>query len=128
RVKKLYSINIVYFDLGQGEDYIYHGNTVFRGLHKNDVLQLSKRQQEQFTYKNVGDLFPEYYILRVDGFDAKAVTPLDEWISFLKTGEIPDNFHAKGLAEGRAKGKAEGRAEGLKEGEEKGLKKGKTVL
>ncbi|MDR3217924.1 MAG: Rpn family recombination-promoting nuclease/putative transposase, partial [Dysgonamonadaceae bacterium] len=34
RVKKLYSINIVYFDLGQGEDYIYHGNTVFRGLHK----------------------------------------------------------------------------------------------
>jgi hypothetical protein len=64
-------------------------------------LQLSARQREQFTCKNVGDLFPEYYVLRVDEFDAKAVTPLDEWISFLKTGKIPDNFHAKGLAEGR---------------------------
>ncbi|MDR3339605.1 MAG: Rpn family recombination-promoting nuclease/putative transposase [Candidatus Symbiothrix sp.] len=101
RVKKLYSINIVYFDLGQGEDYVYHGNTIFRGLHKKDVLQLSARQQEQFTYKNIGDLFPEYYVLRVDEFDKKAVTPLDEWISFLKTGKIPDKFHAKGLAEAR---------------------------
>ena len=26
-VKKVYSINIVYFDLGQGKDYVYHGKT-----------------------------------------------------------------------------------------------------
>ncbi|WP_157491187.1 Rpn family recombination-promoting nuclease/putative transposase, partial [Flammeovirga sp. SJP92] len=26
-VKKVYSVNIVYFDLGQGADYVYHGKT-----------------------------------------------------------------------------------------------------
>jgi predicted transposase/invertase (TIGR01784 family) len=101
RVKKLYSVNIVYFDLGQGEDYVYYGRTEFRGIHKNDVLKLSVRQQEQFGCKEISNLYPEYYVLRVDEFDKKAVTPLDEWIYFLKTGDIPENVHAKGLPEAR---------------------------
>jgi predicted transposase/invertase (TIGR01784 family) len=101
QVKKLYSINIVYFDLGQGEDYVYHGRTKFVGLHKKDILKLSERQQEQFTCKDAGDLFPEYYVLRVNEFNENAVTSLDEWISFLKTGNIPDNASAKGLPEAR---------------------------
>lgn len=33
-VKKVISITIAYFDLGQGEDYVYHGTTVFRGFIK----------------------------------------------------------------------------------------------
>jgi predicted transposase/invertase (TIGR01784 family) len=36
-VKKVISITIAYFDLGQGEDYVYHGTNTFRGMHKNDV-------------------------------------------------------------------------------------------
>ena len=32
-VRKVYSVNIVYFDLGQGNDYIYHGKSVFTGVH-----------------------------------------------------------------------------------------------
>jgi predicted transposase/invertase (TIGR01784 family) len=100
-VKKLYSVNIVYFGLGQGEDYVYHGRTTFTGIHKNDVLKLSEHQREQFTYRDTGDLFPEYYVIRVNEFNEKAVTSLDEWISFLKTGEIPENAGAKGLAEAR---------------------------
>ena len=100
-VKKVYSVNILYFDLGQGDDYVYHGRTEFRGLHTNDVLKLSETQRQQFTYQHVGELFPEYYVLRVDEFDKKAVTPLDEWISFLKTGDIPRNAKAKGLSEAR---------------------------
>jgi hypothetical protein len=31
-VKKVYSINIVYFELGQGTDYVYHGNPHEQGL------------------------------------------------------------------------------------------------
>jgi predicted transposase/invertase (TIGR01784 family) len=100
-VKKVYSVNIVYFDLGQGNDYVYHGYTEFRGIHTNDVLKLSVNQQKQFIHKEVGKLFPEYYVIRVDEFDRKAVTPLDEWISFLKTGDIPENAKAGGLAEAR---------------------------
>lgn len=102
KVRKLYSINIVYFDLGQGKDYVYHGKTIFRGLHDpNDVLKLSVRQQELFIEKDAGDIFPEYYVLRVNDFDKVAKTPLDEWIKFLKTGEIDKEATAKGLPEAR---------------------------
>ena len=41
RIPKVYSINIVYFDLGQGSDYVYHGKQVFRGIHNDDELKLS---------------------------------------------------------------------------------------
>ena len=101
QVKKVYSINIVYFDLGQGEDYVYHGNTSFEGIHKHDTLKLSLRQREQFIRENAGDLFPEYYVLRVNEFDKLAKTPLDEWIAFMKTGEIADNTKTSGLSEAR---------------------------
>jgi len=40
KVKKVYSINIVYFEISQGEDYVYHRKTEFKGLHKDDILML----------------------------------------------------------------------------------------
>lgn len=102
KVRKVYSINIVYFGLGQGEDYIYHGKTEFRGLHNpHDILKLSVRQREMFVGKEAGDIFPEYYVLRVNDFDKVAKTPLDEWVQFLKTGEIDSTATAKGLPEAR---------------------------
>ena len=100
-VAKVYSINIVYFDLGQGTDYVYHGKTVFRGLHDDDELQLSAKQRALFGGREPADLMPEYYVLKVNGFNDVAKDTLDEWISFLKTGDIQDSFTAKGLAEAR---------------------------
>ena len=101
-VKKVYSINIVYFELGQGSDYVYHGRTEFRGLHNpDDILQLTERQRKMFSGVEAGDIFPEYYVLRVNDFNKVAVTPLDEWIAFLKTGFIPWDAKARGLEEAR---------------------------
>ena len=99
----MFSINIVYFDLGQGTDYVYHGKTVFRGMHDDDELLLSDRQRELFGGKEPADLLPEYYVLKVNGFDDVAKDPLYDWISFLKTGDIKDSFTAKGLPEAREK-------------------------
>lgn len=111
RVRKVYSVNIVYFELGQGKDYVYHGKTEFKGLHEpHDLLKLSARQSEKFLgikeadvekCEDAGGLFPEYYILRVNDFDKVATTPLDEWIEFLKTGRIKDNTQTAGLTEAR---------------------------
>ena len=39
----------------------------------------------------------------MDEFDKLAKTPLDEWILFLKTGDIPENAKANGLPEAREK-------------------------
>ena len=98
KVRKVISINIVYFDLGHGSDYIYKGTTDFRGIHTNDILQLSLLQKKEFSnLQKVSDIFPEYYILKVNGFDDIAKNSLDEWIYFLKNSEIRSEFKAKGL-------------------------------
>ena len=102
KIKKVYSVSIVYFELGQGADYVYHGTTNFYGLHnKTDKLQLSKRQKEHLTQHTIQDIFPEYYILKVNTFNDLAKDSLDEWIYFLKNNEILDSFHAKGLMEAK---------------------------
>jgi len=107
KVRKVYHINIVYFPLGQGEDYVYHGATEFRGIHCHDLLQLTEEQKRFFVGKNrkkvkeVKDLYPEYYILCVNGFNNVAKNSLDEWIYYLKNDAIPDEFTAPGLEEAK---------------------------
>ena len=100
-VPKLFSVNIVYFDLGQGKDYVYRGRTEFCGLHDGEPLKLSARQRELFGGEVPADLMPEYYVLKVNNFNKVAKDSLDQWISFLKTGDIPDDFTARGLPEAR---------------------------
>ncbi|TAF58865.1 MAG: hypothetical protein EAZ58_14165, partial [Flavobacterium sp.] len=95
------SINIVYFNLGQGKDYVYKGTTNFKGFHQHDILQLSKRQKEAFTKKQVSDIFPEYYLIKVSKFPDLTQNTLDEWIYFLKNSEVKDEFKAKGLSEAK---------------------------
>jgi predicted transposase/invertase (TIGR01784 family) len=97
QVKKVYSVNIVYFDLSQGDDYVYHGTTTFVGIHSNHELELSDKQKELFKKSSVSDLYPEYYVIKTNRFNDVAKDTLDEWIYFLKTAEIKDEFTAKGL-------------------------------
>lgn len=100
-VKKVYSINIVYFDLGQGRDYVYHGKVQFHGRHVHDELQLSLAQRKAFGYTEAGEIYPEYYILKINKFKDISKDSLDEWIYFLKHNIIKDDFKAKGLEKAR---------------------------
>ena len=98
-VKKVISITIAYFDIGQGKDYVYHGVNEFRGLHHNDVLRLAQKQQDLYEKQAVHEIFPEYWIIKADQFDDTVVDKLDEWVYFLKNTKVPENFSAPGLAE-----------------------------
>lgn len=100
-VVKVISVNILYFDLGQGEDYVYHGSTTFRGIHHQDILHLSINQQNLYQKSQVEQIFPEYYLIKVKNFNDIAKNSLDEWIYFLKNEEIKDTFQAKGLRKAR---------------------------
>lgn len=100
-IKKVISVNIVYFDLGQGEDYIYHGTTNFIGLNKKDILKLSHEQQLLYKTENIAKLYPEYYVIKVNQFNDVAKNTLDEWVYFLKKEEIKDEFKAKGLKQAK---------------------------
>ncbi len=98
KIKKVICVSIVYFDLGRGHDYVYHGKTHFRGLHDKDELALNEHEQRLYPRKQlVSDVYPEYYIIKVNEFDTIAKNSLDEWIYFLKTEKIESNFTAPGL-------------------------------
>ncbi|MBU0764924.1 MAG: Rpn family recombination-promoting nuclease/putative transposase [Bacteroidetes bacterium] len=101
KIKKVISINIVYFDLGHGNDYIYIGKTEFTGMHTSEKLELSEKQKQLYPVKEVSDIFTKYYILKVNKFNEVAKNTLDEWIYFLKTSEIKDEFNAQGLKEAK---------------------------
>ena len=103
KVKKVIAVNLVYFNLGQGEDYVYYGETSFKGRHKKDTLGLSKKQKDTFKVESVKDIFPEYYIIKVNNFDDNAQDSLDEWIYFFKNSVIKPNFSAKGIKEAAEK-------------------------
>lgn len=102
-IKKVYSIHIVYFAIGQGKDYVYEYNGKFVGMHYKDVLTPTKNQMREFEVDDIADIFPQYYLLKVNNFNDVAKDSLDEWIYFLKNSEVPENFHAKGIDEAREK-------------------------
>ena len=102
-VKKVYSINILYFDLGKGSDYLYHGQTVFTGVHTNDHLVVNTKEAEELRMRLPHDIFPEYYIIRVNEFNSVATTPIEEWLDYLKNNRIKDDTSTPGLVEARKK-------------------------
>ncbi len=154
KVKKVYSVNVVYFSLGQGNDYIYQGKLDFRGVHLEDSLEPSIKQQKLFNIEEVYEIFPEYYVIKVNNFNDVAKDTLDEWIYFLKRSQIKEEFTAQGLAEAKANllvdslseeeranylrymenrryevsiiesSRSEGRLEGLEEGIKEGIEQG----
>lgn len=156
-IRKIYSINIVYFRLGNGTDIVYHGKTEFRGIHNGELLTLSNFQQQKFQVEEVSELYPEYFILKVNDFNRWSRVPLEQWIYVLNTGEIPDDADAPGLSEAREKlkldhmtkaeldayyrhldnivvlhdnittARGEGRAEGLAEGRAEGIAEGERL-
>ena len=100
-IPRIISVNIVYFDLGHGEDYIYHGTTRLKGLHKEDELQLTEDEKKLYPshVDHVHHIFPEYYILKVSGFYLNVKDTLDEWIYALKESEVKPEFKARGIRE-----------------------------
>lgn len=157
-VKKVYSISIIYFDLGKGSDYIYRGSSRFHGLNTGDELIVNKKEENVIIRKKAEAIFPEYFLIRVNEFDKVAITPLEEWIAYLKTGRIPAEASAPGLPEAREKlryydmtpeerqaydrhmdnimiqndilsaSREEGLAEGIAKGEAKGIAKGQRLI
>ena len=97
QVRKVYSVNILYFDLGQGEDYLYRGTMEFKGLNFRDALNLSSSQMRHFQRETPGELYPEYYLIKVNNFDDVAKSSLDEWVYYLKNSKLPRTYQAKGL-------------------------------
>ncbi|WP_337500179.1 Rpn family recombination-promoting nuclease/putative transposase [Segatella sp.] len=102
-VKKVYSISILYFDFGKGSDYIYVGQNNFVGLHTKDNLIISTKEKDTIVRKSPAEIFPTYMLVRVNEFNKVAVSPIEEWVDYLKNGVIKPDTTAPGLQEAREK-------------------------
>ncbi|MFN0200371.1 MAG: PD-(D/E)XK nuclease family transposase [Bacteroidia bacterium] len=102
-VKKVISVSIVYFETGQGRDYVYHGYTNFKGLHLNDELLLNQEQQKAFKKQTPAQLMPEYYLIQALSFKDMINDGLDEWVYLFKYSQVEDNFTAKGINKAKEK-------------------------
>jgi hypothetical protein len=123
-------------------------------VHTGDFLQVSTREKDAIVPRMPSEIYPEYFLIRVNEFNKVAMTPLEEWIEYLKTGIIRPDTTAPGLGEAREKlkyysmtpqerhaydehlsalmiqndvldsAKLEGKIEGRMEGREEGIKEG----
>ncbi len=103
QVKKVYSISILYCDYGHGDDYVYHGQTRFRGIHTGTDLRVNTREDGVIIPKFPREVFPEYYIIRINEYDKIPDCPLDEWMTYLKTGKVRDDTDVPGLQQVKEK-------------------------
>ena len=99
-VKKVYSINILYFDFGEGDDYLYHGSNSLVGVNTGDQLKVTANERQGIETILSEKIFPEYYLLRVEKYDQpEARSPREEWMQYLKWGYISPETNTPGLKE-----------------------------
>lgn len=103
KVKKVYSISLLYCDFGLGDDYVYHGVTRFKGIHTGNDLLVSAKEDGVIVQHLPKEVFPEYYLLRINNFDKLPDTPLDEWMTYLKDGVVKDDTRTPGLQQVKEK-------------------------
>lgn len=99
KVSKVYSISLLYCDFGEGDDYIYKGETVFKGIHTGNSLVVKTKENGVIKTQLPREVFPEYYLVRLNAFDKTPASPLEEWMDYLKNGHIDDNTKIPGLIE-----------------------------
>ena len=100
KVKKVYSINILYFDFGEGDDYLYHGSNSLVGVNTGDQLKVTADERHGIETVLSEKVFPEYYLLRVEKYDKEnASNDREEWMRYLKWGYIDPETEVPGLKE-----------------------------
>ena len=64
---------------------------------------MNVKERDAIVSRMPAEIFPEYVLIRVNEFDKVAVTPLEEWMKYLKDGTIRPDTTAPGLSEAREK-------------------------
>lgn len=104
RFAKVYFINLLYFQLGQHQDYSYEGLIPWVGIHKKDNLLLRENQEKCLLMLGESmHICSKYYIVFVRDFNETPVTALEEWMRYLKDGVIRHDTTAPGLGKIREK-------------------------
>ena len=101
-IHKIISVSILFFNLGRGDDYIYHGTTSFIGMNDGKPLIIKRKEEEtihgqKMSYLRDKNIFPEYYLIRVEKYPNIIKKKIDEWIYLIKNDEVKEGSTAKNI-------------------------------
>ena len=102
-IKKVYSINIAYFELDTKREYLFHADMLnFKGMHYDEQIPFSR--YDALTPPTPKEpIHPEYYLILPKKFDEHIRSKFDEWIYTLKNSVVKKEFSAAGLQEASEK-------------------------
>jgi predicted transposase/invertase (TIGR01784 family) len=152
--KKVYSINISYYNMGAEKEYVFRGRLdELTGIHYNETMPFSQSLGANIPSRQI---HPEYYLILPNMFGEQIKSKFDEWVYVLKTSTVKSEFTAAGIQQAGERldtlkmtpeelaayeaeqyatwrynstlhaAKENGKAEGLEKGEAIGLEKGKA--
>ena len=101
-IHKIISVSILFFNLGRGEDYLYRGTTTFIGMNDGKPLIIKRKEQkiingQQQTKFKDRNIFPEYYLIRVEKYQNIIRKKIDEWIYLIKNNTVKAGSTAKNI-------------------------------
>jgi hypothetical protein len=112
----VFSISVVYYDLGEGDDYFYECKSDFYGVHSHNILKLNRREElsleeikngdtRKFKYeaKYAHDIFPKYFLIRINAYKKFIADAMSEWMEFLKNNSIKSDTTVPGLQAAKEK-------------------------
>ena len=67
------------------------------GVNTGNTLKITLKEQDGIKIITPKDIFPENYIIRVRQFEGQGNTPLEQWMRYLKEGEIDSETKLSGL-------------------------------
>lgn len=103
--KNIINVNVVYEDTSFKKDNMYYGKIKLRGAHTKETLDLEilRGIPAMLSFP-----LPKFFLLVIREYDIFenrynrppiVNTAIDEWLYYLETGRIPDDFTASGLIE-----------------------------
>ena len=99
-IKKVYSVNIAYFNMGAINEYFFVANlTEFKGVHYNEVIPFSQNLDP--LSKTPKDIHPEYFLILPRKYNEankkESKSKFDEWVYVLKHSSVKSDFTAAGI-------------------------------
>ena len=64
---------------------------------------MTVKEKDALVRRLPSEIFPEYFLIRLNEFNQVATTPLEEWLDYLKNDHIRPDTTAPGLKEAREK-------------------------
>jgi len=117
-IKKVYSINIAYYNIGAVNEYVFIASlSEFKGIHFDEAIPFSQHLDPLSAVSK--EIHPEYFLILPNKFDEKirdeygnvvsdiftegTADKFDEWVYVLKNSVVKSNFTAKGIQEASEK-------------------------